>query len=148
MITAPALRRLSTTGLLTVAITSFCNVTPLVVAKPARVHIDLDRHRHARERAGVFAARQSLVHLGRLRQRILGPVIDHGVDQGIHRLQAIQRALRGLDCGNIAPADTGGKLNCGQTPKIGHAALLCLVNGNRRPGAAGRSTLAPLARVH
>lgn len=32
IITAPARRRLSTTGLLTLATTSFCNVTPLVVA--------------------------------------------------------------------------------------------------------------------
>ena len=58
------------------------------------VHIDLHRDRHAGQRAGVFAARQPLVQGGGLRQRILGSMIDHGVDAGIDGIEPRQRFAR------------------------------------------------------
>ena len=88
------------------------------------VHIDLHRDRHAGQRAGVFAARQPLVQGGGLRQRILGSMIDHGVDAGIDGIEPRQRALRALHGGHFTFADQAGKLSGGQTPKFGHARLL------------------------
>ena len=78
--TAPALRRLSITGLLVFAMTSRCSLRPLVVAKPCLVDIDLHRDRHARERPGILAARDRRIDGGGLRQHLGRLVIDHGVD--------------------------------------------------------------------
>ena len=87
------------------------------------VHVDLHRDRHAGQRAGVFAARQPLVQGGGLRQRILGSMIDHGVDAGIDGIEPRQRFAR-LHGGHFTFADQAGKLSGGQTPKFGHARLL------------------------
>ena len=100
MITAPARRRLATTGLSSVARLSLKATTPLVVARPLQVDVDLDRHRHAVQRAQRLAAvPRRIGRVGR-GQRLVGQQVDDGVQRGVdclHTFQAGDHGLAGRD---------------------------------------------------
>ena len=89
--TAPALRRLSITGLLVAAITSRWSLSPLVVAKPSWSILTLTVTGTPASGPDVFPARDRRIDGGGLRQHIVGPVVDHGVDLGIDRVEPGQR---------------------------------------------------------
>ena len=70
--TAPALRRLSITGLLLLRDGVALQLQPVGGGKALLVDIDLHGDRHARERADVFAPRDRGIDGGRLRQHVVG----------------------------------------------------------------------------
>ena len=123
------------------------------------VHIDLHRDRHAGQRAGVFAARQPLVQGGGLRQRILGSMIDHGVDA---ELTASSRAsalcapctadtsrlrirLASSAADRRQSSDTRDSWWMGSSDKTGASTLAPLARGHKRRSqqARARSGLIP-----
>ena len=79
--TAPALRRLSITGLLLVRDDVALQLEAVGGGKAFLIDIDLDGDRHARQRTDVFAARDRRIDGRGLRQHIVRPMVDHGVDR-------------------------------------------------------------------
>jgi hypothetical protein len=74
---------------------------PVGGGKARLVDIDLHRDRHAAERSGVFAAPDGGIDGGSLRQDVLRPVVDHGVDFGVYLVQPRQRRGRRLLCRDL-----------------------------------------------
>ncbi len=90
--TAPDLRRLSITGLLLFAMASRCSFSPLVVASLV-VHIDLHRDRPRARADRDLRHADGDIDGGSLRQHVLGPVVDHGVDLGVDRVSRASAAV-------------------------------------------------------
>ena len=89
---------------------------PVGGGKAFLVDIDLHRDRHAAERTGVFAARDGGIDGGSLRQHVLRPVVDHGVDFGVDRVQPRQRRGRRLLGRDFLRPDQRGHFRGRQTP--------------------------------
>ena len=79
--TAPALLKLSITGLLLRRDRVALQFQPVGVGKALLVDIDFHRDRHAGERADVLVARDRGIDGCGLRQHVFRAVIDHGVDR-------------------------------------------------------------------
>ncbi len=82
-------------------VVALCNgvalqLQPVGGGKAFLVDIDLHRNRHAAERSGVFTAPDGGIDGGSLRQHVLRPVVDHGVDFGVDCVQPRQRRGRRL----------------------------------------------------
>ena len=150
MITAPARRRLATTGLSSVAMLSLKATTPLVVARPLQVDVDLHRHRHAVQRAQrIAAAARGIGRIGR-GQRLVGQQVDDGVERRVDGLHALQAGLCRFARGEGAAADGGGEALGGPGPQgVGHVVVFpslfvprwcdgCLRAAAGCPGQAGR----------
>ncbi len=84
---------------------------------------NLDRNRHACERAHVVAARHGRVHRIGLRERIVRTVIDHGVDERIDPLQPRKRRCHRFACGNLPRPHQRGNLGGRQTPDVIHGLI-------------------------
>ncbi|MNI62684.1 hypothetical protein D3C73_1180140 [compost metagenome] len=106
------------------------------------IDVDLDRHGYAGQDAGIFPARKLRIHVGCPRHDLVRTMIHDCAQRRIHGVEPFQGALRGVDGGHFTFTDTGGKLNCGQTPKIRHASLL------RSWFFRAKQTLAPVAPAH
>jgi hypothetical protein len=90
------------------------------------VHVDLGGDGHAGQRAGIVAAGDRLIDRPRLRQHVLRPVFDDGVERGIDLLQPRDGGVRDFGRGHLARMDQGGDLRRRQTPEFGcgsHAAV-------------------------
>ena len=89
---------------------------PVGGGKAFLVDIDLHRDRHAAERAGVFAAPDGGIDGGSLRQHVLRPVVDHGIDLGVDRVQPRQRRGRRLLCRDFLRPDQRSHFRSRQAP--------------------------------
>ena len=91
---------------------------------PLEVDVDLDRHRHAVQRAQRIAtAACAIGGVGR-GQRLVGQQVDDGVERRVDGLHALQAGLCGFAGGDGAAADGGGEALGGPGPQgVGHGRL-------------------------
>ena len=90
MMTAPARRRLATTGESPGAIMSLKAGHAVGIRLARHVDIDLHRDRHAMQRAQRVAACRGLIGGGGFAQRLLAQIDDHGVDRRVGGVHAVQ----------------------------------------------------------
>ena len=107
---------------------------PVGGGKAFLVDIDLHRNGHAAERSGVFAAPDGGIDGGSLRQDVLRPVVDHGIDFGVDRVQPRQRRGRRLLRRDFLRPDQRSHFRGRQAPEILHVKL----HIDCRPCSAGR----------
>ena len=84
------------------------------------IDIDLDGNRHPRQRAHIIAARDRGIDGGGLRQHVRRPMVDHGVDFGIDRVEPGQRRGRRLRRRDFLRSYQGSDIGSRQTPEILH----------------------------
>jgi hypothetical protein len=89
---------------------------PVGGGKAFLVDIDLHRHRYATKRAGVLAAPDRGIDGGSLRQHVLGPVVDHGIDLGVDRVQPGQPSGCRLLCRDFPRPDQRSHFRSRQAP--------------------------------
>ena len=106
---------------------------PVGGGKAFLVDIDLDRDRHAAKRTGILAARDRGIDGRGLRQHVRRPVVDHGVDLRIDRVEPRQRRRRRLLRRDLLRFDQRSHIRSRQTPEIFHAKL----RFDGRPFSAG-----------
>ncbi|MNV26827.1 hypothetical protein D3C71_1179530 [compost metagenome] len=94
----------------------FLQLDPVGGGVARLIDVDLDRDGYAGQDAGIFAARKLRVHGGSPSHDLVRTMVHDRIQRGIHGVEPLQRALRGLDGGHFTVTDTGGKFNCGQTP--------------------------------
>ena len=87
------------------------------------IDIDLHRYRYAGQRPERLVARDRSVDFSRLRQHILGPVIDHRVEGRVDRVEPRQRRFRHLPGRDFFEFDCRRNIGRRQAPEIFHQPL-------------------------
>jgi hypothetical protein len=99
------------------------NLQPVSGGKSLLVNIDLHRHGHAGQHAWILAPSDLRIDYSCFREHLGRPVIDHGIELRIDRVEPRQRCRRRFLGRHLFGFDQASQIRGRQTPEVLHYQL-------------------------